>query len=323
MEITADSPSEGTSAPGRPTKSQRGMLLRIAIPCVVASGALAIAWAGLISGGASTAAACLVTSALAVAGAVLWEFQPIPGRWTLGAVGVAGAAVTGLALVTGDALPWLLVGFWGSMAVLLAALLDFVAGPTMDRSAAIAVVAVATLLLLSALGLGEYVRITWTSGERAILERLPVYHAAMSRSAGIVADEVVMPVGDGQWGETWSNLTSDPAAEFSSMRRALETDGWAVSMPATGKLLADKNGYECEVYQQAKPAAPSAPRAAAPTPTSSSAPGNSSALLQTAPSPSASATAGAPPAAAPPASAMYAVSVEVHVGQTGAESPTQ
>lgn len=250
MQSIADSMGSTTAAKPHP-REQRAMLLRIAIPCVVAAGASALMWAGLLSGTELASWAAVLGGGAAVIGAIIWEFRPGIGRWVLVVTGAVGAVWSGALILSGGSLPWLLVGFWGSVAVLLAATLDFVAGPTLDRSATIAVLAVATLLLLSALGLGEYVRITWSPAERSILERLPVYRAAMAHSVGGAAKSVIAPVREGQWGASWTNLTADPNAELASMRSALVAEGWNVTESAPTRLLAEKNGFTCEVYERA------------------------------------------------------------------------
>lgn len=252
MDTTADS-RDGAAASNHRSHEQRSLPLRVALACVTGAGAFAIVWAGIISGGRASVMVCAAAGVLSVLSAILWEVRPSAGRWALGAVGAAGGIVSGAALVTGDALPWVLVAFWGSVAVLLAALLDFVVGAARDRSGTIAVVAVATLLFLSALGMGEYVRITWSQTERAILEHLPVFGAAMSQSSGAATGKTIQPVDNGQWGETWTNLARDPNAEFASMRQALLASGWVVTEPASGQLVANRNGVEVEVYETVTP----------------------------------------------------------------------
>ena len=263
-----------------PTRERRATLLRIAIPCVIAAGACALVWAGLLSGTAPASWSAVLGGLVAVAGVIVWEIRPRIGRWILVVTGAVGVAWSGILILSGGSLPWLLVGFWGSVAVLLAATLDFVVGPTSDRSATIAVLAVATLLLLSALGLGDYVRITWSPAERSILDRLPVYRAAMAHSIGGAAKRVVAPAAAGEWGLSWSNVTGDPAGEMAGMRNALVAEGWDVSEPSPTRLMAVKNGFTCEIVERAVKST----------------------------------------AAAATSSALYSVQVAVHVGTAGTQA---
>lgn len=247
MEITAESPHPSKTS--RPPE-QRSLLLRIAVPSVAAAGAFALVWAGLLSGGPA-AFASILGAFVALAGSLTWEFRPAVGRWLLGVTGAAGLVWSGAVMLSGGSVPWLLVGFWGSAAVLLAAVLDIVVGPGLDRSATIAVVAVTTLLLLSALGLGEYVRATWSPAERSILEQLPLYRAAMTASVDGAVKRAIAPVHRGEWGSTWHNLTTDPTTELERMRQAMKAEGWNVTEPAPMQLLASKNGFVVEVYERA------------------------------------------------------------------------
>lgn len=247
MEITAEQNPNGAAAP---EPQRRSMLMRIAVPSVAAAGAFALVWAGLLSHGIAAAAA-IVGGIAAVAGAVAWEFRRDVGRLVLFVTGGAGLVASGAVMLMGGTVPWLLVGFWGSVAVLLAATLDAVVGPGLDRSATIAVVAVASLLLLSALGLGEYVRATWSPAERSILEQLPVYKAAMASPVAGVARRVVAPVADGTWGVNWSDRTTDPAGEYGRMRTALIASGWQVTDLGPMKLRAEKNGFVVELSESA------------------------------------------------------------------------
>ena len=59
------------------------------------------------------------------------------------------------------AVPWLLTSFWAGAATLLAGLLDLIGREGNDPMVGVTVAAVVSLLLLSALGLGQYVRVSW------------------------------------------------------------------------------------------------------------------------------------------------------------------
>jgi hypothetical protein len=225
--------------------SPRSLLLRVAVPCVGLAGAVAMVWAGLLGGQAVWPEAA-ATVVLVVLATLIWEFSPVLGDLGYAFAGVAATVANGVALITGEALPWLLVAFWGGAAVLLAAALDFVAARDSERSAAVSVVAVVALLALSALGLGQYVRATWTQQERAMLRAV----TAELMTPGVNPSTDVVPVLGGGWGTHWSAQTGDPAEYLSAMRDKLTGDGWEVAQPAALRLTGRREGYRLTLSEQ-------------------------------------------------------------------------
>lgn len=238
--------------PLRRTPPAPSMLLRAAIVGVALSGASALVWAGLLAGG--TAQGMAVASAVvAVLGALVWEFRPRAGYLMLSADGIATMAASALMLLAQGTVPWVLVAFWGGTAVLLAAMLHLIGGDGPERSTAATVVAVLSLLALSALGLGEYVRTTWTPGELAMLRGLPVYGAGQPGPA--VAVRTSAPVSGGEWGASWSVVTTEPAGQFARMGQRLTADGWSVETQSPTSLRAEKDGYRLELQASVSPEA--------------------------------------------------------------------
>lgn len=220
--------------------------MRISVPAVVVAGAVAVLWAGILAGG-SAVWWCAAVAAVAIGCAALWEFNVRAGHVALMLVGWGVTILSGLALLTGGSLPWLLVAFWGGVAIILAATLDLVAGTATDRSASVAVVPVITLLFLSALGLALYVHENWTPQERRVLESLPIVPRSL-----IGASQVrELPVQGGEWAYTWNVASRNQNATVDEMVATLRRAGWSVTEPAPLQLLAHKDGYYAQIYYPA------------------------------------------------------------------------
>jgi len=244
METTADMPEQV-----RAVEPRRSTLLRVAVPGITFAGAAAVVWAGWLCGG-SVLLAGLLCGIAAVGFAVLWLFRPRIGGVLLIALGSATTAASGVSLLTGGSVPWLLVAFWGGSAILLAAILDLVAGPATDRPTIVALVAVISLLVLSGIGLSAYVSETWTAAEQQTLRNLPI----VPKARVAVADHLrIEPVVGGEWGAHWSLRSGDPRKEFDGMRSMLIADGWTVSDTAPMALIAEKNGSQVQLAEQPVP----------------------------------------------------------------------
>ncbi len=108
---------------------------------------------------------------VAAVGGVVWWYAPRAGYWILLVDGLLTMSVSGVALVRGAVPSGCSLRSGAGPLLLLAAILHLTGGA--GRSGTVTLVAVISLLVLSALGLGQYVRTTWSDDERAILERLP------------------------------------------------------------------------------------------------------------------------------------------------------
>jgi hypothetical protein len=152
---------------------------------------------------------------------------------------------------TQGALPWALVAFWGGSAVLLSAILHRIGSVGPERSTTATVVAVISLLALTALGLGEYVRSMWTLSELEVLRALPVYDAGTSASVSSVKTNA--PVAGGEWGASWSVVTTEPARQFARLSERLTAEGWSVRSQSPTALLAEKDGFTLELQASVSP----------------------------------------------------------------------
>ena len=240
---------------GAATATRRPFLLRFAVPGVALAGALALGWTGWLSDTRAVLWLTLAGAALAVVSAALWEWHPRLGDLLLRVVGAIAMALAGVPLLAGGALPWLLVGFWGGAALVLASTLDLMTLSGEDRSSTATVLAVVTLLLLSAAGLASYVRAYWSPAERRLLQTLPIIPSDNTSPF----DTVVRyePQTSGQWGATWSENVADPGANVVRMQRALEADGWRVARAAPMALYATKGVYTLELVEEsASPGTP-------------------------------------------------------------------
>jgi len=244
-----DTPAQ-TSLRGTTLTPSPSVLLRAAVVGVALSGASALVWAGVLAGGTAQGFA-IAGAVVALAGALVWEFRPRVGYAILAGDGAAVMIASVFALLAQGTVPWVLVAFWGGTAVVLAALLHLIGGDGPERSTTVTVVAVISLLALSALGLGEYVRSTWTPGELAMLRGLPVYGAGQPGPAAAVKTSA--PVSGGEWGASWSVVTTEPVGQFSRMRQRLTADGWSVESRSDTSLRAEKDGYRLELEASVSP----------------------------------------------------------------------
>jgi len=228
-----------TRAP-QPATDARPLLLRIAVSACALAGAMALA---LVTG--PLRPELFIAAAVAVGvGAVVYLAQPRAGALAFIVLGsmICAACMVGLFVV--GAVPWLLTGFWGGAAALLAGLLDLIGRDGTDSMIVATVAAVVSLLLLSALGLGEYVRINWTPRERAMLEGVPAAIAGTGATGVGGIDAYFEPVPQGRWACRWMLRTRDAAKSWQAMRLAVESAGWAVRVDSPGhSLVADKSGF--------------------------------------------------------------------------------
>lgn len=187
---------------------------------------------------------------IAVVGLV-YLLKPRLAAATLTGLGALGCVATGLALVSWGTVPWLLVAFWGSSAVLLAGLLDYIGRGGPDRLSSVTVGAVASLLMLSSVGLGEYVRMNWSSAERAMLESVPLTPAPASGPRLMVAPHELEQAPDGKWAAHWTVWTADPVDSWSSVRSAVLRDGWTIFAEKKGReLRARKDSFDLTVIAE-------------------------------------------------------------------------
>jgi len=218
----------------------RPLLLRIAVAACALAGAMALA---LVTG--PVRPELFIAAAVAVGvGAVVYLAQPRAGAIAFLVLGttICVACMAGLFVL--GAVPWLLTGFWGGAATLLAGLLDLIGRDGTDSMIVATVAAVVSLLLLSALGLGEYVRVNWTPTERAMLEEVPAAVAGTGASGAGSIRAYFEPAPQGRWACRWMLRTRDAAKSWQAMRLAVESAGWAVTVDSPGEsLVADKHGF--------------------------------------------------------------------------------
>lgn len=235
------------SKPASARSADEGFSSRIPFIGVVLAAAIALGSATVMSG-FPMGGPLLFATLVAVGGGVVWLYAPRTGYWILLVGGVLTMAVSGVALAQG-AVPWLLVAFWGGCALLLAAILHLTAGP--GRSNTVTLVAVISLLALSALGLGQYVRTTWTPDERATLEHLPETISPTAPESAWVA--AIAPAPEGAWRCAWF-LQGTPRAAMVTVRVALMRDGWRIAGSSSLALSAEKLGEHLDISLADNPA---------------------------------------------------------------------
>lgn len=86
-----------------------------------------------------------------------YPFSPRLAAYALVIMGAFASFAAAIALVSGSAVSWLLVAMWGSVALLLAGLTHFTAASEEPAMASVTVAAVVALLILSGLGIAQYV----------------------------------------------------------------------------------------------------------------------------------------------------------------------
>jgi hypothetical protein len=164
-------------------------------------------------------------------------------------LGTLVCAACALALVTLGAVPWLLTSFWAGAATLLAGLLDLIGREGAEYMIGVTVAAVVSLLLLSALGLGQYVRLNWPLTGRVLLESLPT--GATSRTGPDAQAMGIEPAPHGQWVGRWVVRTRDAVLTWDSMVVAIEADGWRVTDNLRcSRLRATKDGFALVVMTE-------------------------------------------------------------------------
>jgi hypothetical protein len=230
-----DSPAE-TPTHSRPHVVARPPFVRVAVLGVVLAGAIALGLASVMSG-YGMGGPPLFATLVAVAGGITWLYAPRLGYWLLLLDGLAVVVPAGIGLATG-AVPWVLVGFWGGSAILLAAVLHLIIDSSPGRATTATLVAVISLLVLSALGLAQYVQANWAPTERTVLLEIPplTTAAAGSRAAWV---ETCAPAPGGGWRCAWV-LQGPPPETRAQVRAALERDGWAIATSSAGEIVADK-----------------------------------------------------------------------------------
>jgi hypothetical protein len=156
------------------------------------------------------------------------------------ALGALLCVVCAVALLVQGATPWLLTSFWGGAATLLAGLLDLIGRDGAEQIVGVTVAAVVSLLLLSALGLGQYVRLIWPLSGRAMLESLPMGVTGQSGSGGSMTAVEQAP--RGRWMGHWVVRTRDAARPGLPRRRGQSRPGGDENRTCS-RLRAMKEGY--------------------------------------------------------------------------------
>lgn len=234
--------------PSTDADSAARLVLRVAVPGIALAGAAGLVWAGRLAHSPSAWLA-YVPAILTVLAVALWVYRRAWGGVCLIVIGLgvtAGASVTLLSSTT----PWELIGFWGGSAIALSGMLHLMTAGEPDRSTTATVAAVLVLLIVSSLGLSEYVRLNWSPEERAIIETLPIYASSPSEAPVTPRYE---PVNHGEWGASWFLLTRAPRAELLRMQRQLEADGWRTTSLTADDLTAEKGGFTIEVTVRERP----------------------------------------------------------------------
>jgi len=243
----------------RPTavhpKVRPPLAVAVAVPGSALAGALALALASRsVSAPGSTV--LLVYSGLIALCAFVYFARPRLTAAALAILGTSGCVASAFALLMGGTVPWLLVAFWGSSAALLAGLLDYIGRGGPDRLSSVTVTAIVSLLLLSAIGLGEYVRMTWSSAERAMLESVLKAPSKTQSPQFEAAPTDLEQAPGGKWAAYWTVATNDPLEAWDGMREAVEGDGWTVFAEERGReLRARKDDFDLTVIaEEAVPA---------------------------------------------------------------------
>ncbi len=197
--------------------------------------------------------------------AAVYLAQPRAGTIAFLTLGTAICAACAVALFTVGAVPWLLTSFWAGAATLLAGLLDLIGRDGTDPMIGVTVAAVVSLLLLSALGLGQYVRVSWPLAGKAMLESLP---QDVTSGAGAQARATTMVVEQApgrRWLGRWVVRTRDTVRTWDAFALAVRADGWNVTTDQQCKeLRAVKDGYVLRVLavetdSQGAPSGPGEP----------------------------------------------------------------
>ena len=227
--------------------AKRSLMLRVAVTGSAIAGGIALV---VVTGPLRPEIFISAGIAVFVAAAV-YLAQPRAGTIAFLALGTAICAACAVALFTVGAVPWLLTSFWAGAATLLAGLLDLIGRDGTDPMIGVTVAAVVSLLLLSALGLGQYVRVNWPLTSRAMLESLPQDVTEQTGARTGATRMVVEQAPGGRWVGHWIVRTRDTVRTWDSFALAVRADGWSVRVNKTcEELRAVKDGYVLRVVAE-------------------------------------------------------------------------
>jgi hypothetical protein len=234
-------------APTTRSSGNRSIIVRVSVLGVVLAGAIALGSAAAMAGataGATAGTLALLAMLVAIASGATWLYAPRVGFWLLLVDALGVLVLSGVGLATGP-VPWMLVAFWGGSAVLLAALLHLISDSSPGRSTTATLVAVISLLVLSAVGLTAYVQATWPRAERATLQRISAL-AAPSPAEGAAWVVRPSPEAWGGWHCVWLYYGT-PAEAWTGVRSALEQDGWLLGTLSTRTFVAGRGAEQITV----------------------------------------------------------------------------
>lgn len=237
-----------SSGAGRIIDAQSPLLLRVVVPgtALLASAGFVLAWVLDPE----------VTWLLAAAGVVLiagivsiWRGRL--GAWALVVTGTMLTALLMFILAFGGGVPWALVAFWASSAALLAGLLC-VLEPKGEqaRMANVTVLAVLSLLAMSAIALGLYVRVEWSAAEKAVLEDAPLWEYDPGERYTGALDLKTEAAPGGRWARYWRDRGRGARSAMREIRSGLTSDGWRVVRTDSEGLVAENGRYRLVVIYE-------------------------------------------------------------------------
>jgi hypothetical protein len=186
-----------------------------------------------------------------IVAAIIYLVQPRAGTIAFLTLGTVICVACAVAFARVGAVPWLLTSFWAGAATVLAGLLDLIGREGRDPIVGVTVVAVLSLLLLSALGLGEYVRMNWPLAGRAVLESLPQDVSQPGSAASQAPRMAVEQASGGRWAGHWSVRTRNRVRAWEAFALALAADGWRIGVnESCERLRAVKDGYVLWVVEE-------------------------------------------------------------------------
>ncbi len=222
-------------------------MLRVAVTGSAIAGAVAL----IVVTGPLRPEIYVSTGVAVLVAAIIYLAQPRAGTIAFLVLGTAICVACAVAFARVGAVPWLLTSFWAGAATLLAGLLDLIGREGQDPIMGVTVVAVLSLLLLSALGLGQYVRMNWPPAGRAVLESLPqdVWEpGSMALSQPRMAVE---QASGGRWAGRWSVRTRNRVRAWDAFALAIAADGWRIGTnKSCEQLRAVKDGYVLWVVEE-------------------------------------------------------------------------
>lgn len=225
---------------------RRAPMLRVAVTGSAIAGAAAL----IVVAGPLRPEIYVGAGVAVIAAAIIYLVQPRAGTIALLAVGTAICIACAVAFTQVGAVPWLLTSFWAGAATVLAGLLDLIGREGKDPIVGVTVVAVLSLLLLSALGLGQYVRMNWPPAARAVLESLP-QGVSPTDSASSAPRMAVEQASGGRWAGHWRVRTRNRVRAWDTLALALAADGWRISVnESCDRLRAVKDGYVLWVVEK-------------------------------------------------------------------------